>query len=183
MMQFEVEQKFLVADTAKLIEHVTQAGGQFAAPIEQVDCYYAHPVRDFGRTDEAVRVRSVGEQNCVTYKGPKIDAATKTRREIEVGIASGRDAAQQFGEFLEAVGFRPVAEVRKQRSCARIDCDGVEIELALDEVVGVGTYVELEAMADESQLDERRGAIKALADRLSLTQSERRSYLELLLER
>jgi adenylate cyclase class 2 len=181
-MKYEVEQKFQVADAGQLIQRVVAAGGQFADAIEQVDRYFAHPSRDFAKTDEAVRIRSVGERNCVTYKGPKIDALTKTRREIEVGIESGTGAADDFAELLAALGFRAVATVRKQRRCAEIVCDGVAIELALDDVDGVGTYVELETIAEEGQLDERREQVVALAERLELGESERRGYLELLLE-
>ncbi len=53
---------------------------------------------------------------------------------------------------------------------------------ALDEVDGVGTYVELELMADESGLDEAKRVISTLATELGLGSSERRSYLEMMLE-
>jgi adenylate cyclase class 2 len=181
-MKYEVEQKFQVADAGQLVQRVAAAGGEFVAAIEQVDRYFAHPSRDFARTDEAMRIRSVGERNCVTYKGPKIDIVTKTRHEIEVGIADGAEAADEFAALLAALGFRAVATVRKERRRAEIVCDGTSIELALDNVAGVGTYVELETIAEVEQLDECRRVIADLAERLQLGTSEQRSYLELLLE-
>jgi adenylate cyclase class IV len=42
--------------------------------------------------------------------------------------------------------------------------------------------VELEASAGDDDLDDARAAIGALAEHLGLGQTERRSYLELLLE-
>ena len=53
---------------------------------------------------------------------------------------------------------------------------------ALDEVDGLGTFVELELSADEASLDEARRTIVSLANELDLGPSERRSYLEMLLE-
>ena len=53
--------------------------------------------------------------------------------------------------------------------------------MALDSVVDVGTFVELELTATESQLDDARDCLHRLAAQLQLTQIERRSYLELLL--
>ena len=80
--------------------------------VEQVDRYFNHPARDFGVTDEAFRIRSVGDANCVTYKGPRIDSVTKTRREIEVSFAEGSDAASQMTDIWQSLGFRFVREVR-----------------------------------------------------------------------
>jgi adenylate cyclase class 2 len=59
---------------------------------------------------------------------------------------------------------------------------GRRVEGALDDVEGVGTFVELELRADEKSVDEARRAIATLAAELDLGPSERRSYLEMLLD-
>ncbi len=137
--------------------------------------------RDFSESDEVLRIRRTGEQNRVTYKGPKIDRLTKTRREIEVGLAPGDGAARDFKELLQQLGFRPVAEVRKRRRTWLLAWQGYEVEAALDDVDEVGTFVELEIIADEAGVDAARASLATLAAELPLTGSERRSYLELLL--
>ena len=53
--------------------------------------------------------------------------------------------------------------------------------LVLDDVEGLGTFIELELLTAESELDTARQCIASLATHLELTQGERRSYLELLL--
>jgi len=149
--------------------------------VEQVDQYFAHPVRDFARTDEALRIRRVGEHNVITYKGPKIDATTKTRREIELPLAAGGEAAEEFAELLVALGFRPVATVRKTRTAYALTWQSRPVEVALDSVDGLGTFVEIEAAAaGKSELDSARDAVTSLAAELGLESSERRSYLEML---
>ena len=82
-MPIEVEQKFPVADRAALDRQLAALGFVPRDAELQVDQYFAHPARDFARTDEALRIRRVGQFNYITYKGPKLDATTKTRREIE----------------------------------------------------------------------------------------------------
>ncbi len=57
------------------------------------------------------------------------------------------------------------------------------IAIALDDVEGVGPDIELERMADASDLDSCRASLGRLADKLGLSGSERRGYLELLLEK
>ena len=81
-MHIEVEQKFRAAHSPELLARLQRLGATIEEPIEQIDQYFAHPVRDFAQTDEALRIRRVGDLNFVTYKGPKLDSTTKTRREL-----------------------------------------------------------------------------------------------------
>ena len=59
---------------------------------------------------------------------------------------------------------------------------GRQVTATLDEVNDVGTFVEFELMADSEDLETAKACIGSLADALGLADSERRSYLELLLE-
>lgn len=178
---FEVEQKFRVAGFEAVRERLVELGAHFAPPIEQADTYFSHPARNFTQTDEALRLRRVGESNCITYKGPKLDAQTKTRRELELPLPAGAAAFDQYSELLRTLGFGEVATVRKRREPVSLTWEAHEVAVALDTVEGVGQYAELEIAADAAGLPAARQAIGSLAKKLGLTDSERRSYLELLL--
>ncbi len=180
-MHLEVEQKFRVASLAAVRRRVAELGGKFAEPIDQVDTYFAHPSRDFAQTDEALRLRQVGDLTWITYKGPKLDRQTKTRRELELPLPAEPAAFQQFTELLTALGFRPVASVRKRREAAHMRWAGMEVEVALDTVADVGQFVELEISADATSLEMAKGCLTSLAKQAGLSGSERRSYLEMLL--
>ena len=177
-MNIEVEQKHRVADAAALMRRLADRGATLGAPLIQSDQYFNHPCRDFAQTDEALRIRTVGDESVVTYKGPKLDATTKTRRELELPLAAGH---AEFSELLAALGFKPVLTVRKSRRHFELDHQGQKVLGAWDEVDRVGTFVELELMADEAGLEEAKRIIASLAEELQLGPSERRSYLELLL--
>ena len=184
-MRFEVEQKFRVQSIEFVERRLQTIGTSIGTPVRQVDLYFSHPSRDFNITDEAFRIRSVEDDHFLTYKGPKVDSTTKTRREIELPIASGDEGLSQWIELLEALGFRPTMEVTKLRRTTVVDWMQQPVEVALDEVPGLGNFVELELVtdADEEQLDSARSVLAAVAGKLGLEQSERRSYLELLLEK
>jgi adenylate cyclase, class 2 len=182
-MRYEVEQKHRVADVEPLIARLAERSVALNPPTSQSDQYFAHPCRDFAMTDEALRIRSVGGASFVTYKGPKLDTTTKTRREIELPLDPADADGSQFAELLAAIGFVPVAKVRKQRRAFQLRHGGFEIHGALDDVDGVGMFVELELLADDATLDEAKSAIRVLAGELELGPIERRSYLEMLLER
>jgi len=181
-MNYEVEQKFPVADMAALAGRLVALGATLSEPRSQVDHYYAHPARDFARTDEALRIRRTDRSNYITYKGPKVDTTTKTRREIELLLPREERQVAAWEGLLEALGFTPIAEVAKYRRKATVLWEGRQIEAALDEVVEVGTFIELELVADDQDLESAKACIASLAEKLGLSGSQRKSYLELLLE-
>jgi len=178
---YEVEQKYAVEDIDAVRSKLIELGAADAHRVTQVDQYFAHPGRDFADTDEALRIRRVGEHNFVTYKGPKIDSSTKTRRELEIAVESGTVAAEKFVALLEALSFAKVAEVRKVRRVMSLSWENRHVEIALDEVDSLGAYLELELTADDSDVDRARELIGTLAERLDMNSPERRSYLEMLL--
>jgi len=177
-MNFEVEQKHFVEDSTALLRRLASRGVTLGPVIAQADQYFNHPCRDFAQTDEALRIRTEDCTSFVTYKGPKLDATTKTRRELELPLASGH---AEFAELLTALGFKRVTTVRKSRRPFELVHLGQTVHGAWDEVDGLGTFVELELSADEAGVNEAKHVIASLAEELQLGPSERRSYLELLL--
>jgi adenylate cyclase class 2 len=146
------------------------------------DHYFNAPDRDFAVTDEAFRIRRVGDQAHFTYKGPKRAGATKTRLEIEVPLAPGGQPVEDAGRMLVALGYRPVAVVTKRRDLFAADRAGFELTVCLDAVEGVGRFVELEIVVDESHAGPAQAAVLSAAADLGLTIPEPRSYLRMLLE-
>jgi adenylate cyclase class 2 len=182
-MKLEIEQKFRIDDPAELRSRLTAMGAAFRGQVVQRDAYFNHPARDFAVSDEALRIRSVGDENVITYKGPKLGGGVKTRREIELPLGAGPSTAEQLGEVLVLLGFRPTAVVEKRRTPGEVTIDGVLYELALDEVEGLGTFFEAELVVDEAEREQAQQRIHALQAKLGLDRIEPRSYLRMVLER
>jgi adenylate cyclase, class 2 len=182
-VQIEVELKFAVPDLAAVESGLSGLGASVSEAKLEIDVYYQHPARDFAATDEALRIRRRGPLGFMTYKGPKLDATTKTRREIDLALPDDPASPDRYAELLDALGFKPRAEVRKWRRKANVAWEGRQVEASLDDVVGLGTFVELELLTSPEGIAAARQCLLSLAARLGLAGSERRSYLELLLER
>jgi adenylate cyclase class 2 len=174
--------KFPVADLG-MVEALLRQVARSGPTLDEADHYFNAPDRDFARTDEALRLRRIGPGNLVTYKGPKQDAQTKTRTEIEVPLADGDRVADAFARLLTCLGYRSVLVVRKRRQLYYLDREGVGVEVCLDDVAQLGQFVELEIVTAAEKLDQSRAVLMQLAEELGLTGSERRSYLEMLLEK
>ncbi len=174
-MAFEVELKFRVADFESLLAKLLHHGARPQLPTTQRDRYFNHPSHDFSQTDEALRLRLDGGRPYITYKGPKIDAKTKTRREIEVPFGEGLDDLEKMSELLLHLGFRPVATVQKERRAFDLEVNNTLIEVSLDEVAGLGCFLELEGTAEADDIDRVRQVILEFADDLGLNSPERPS--------
>ncbi len=146
-------------------------GGELIGVENHLDLYFNSPFRDFAQTDEALRIRIKEEGARLTYKGPKLDSETKSRRELTVRV----DDAEALESILESVGFSRAAVVKKRRTKYALG----EATLAVDEVEGLGSFIEVELSGGEDWVGQKRAALDILA-RLGLPESIRESYLELL---
>ncbi len=182
-MQYEVEQKHRVLEVRTLEARLAERGVKIEPPIDQADRYFAHPARDFAKTDEALRIRMVGDKSLVTYKGPKIDTTTKTRQELELPLDRSDRGGLKFAELLQLLGFKQVLVVHKRRRKFEIEQAGCKVEGAIDDIDGLGTFAELELMAEQAELEAAKAIVSKLASELHLGPTERRSYLEMMLEK
>ena len=180
-MGFEVEIKFAVADPDALIAGLKALDASDLGMSDHADLYLAHPGRDFRSTDEALRLRTVGDRGFVTYKGPKRPGPTKTREEIELPIGSGTLA--DWHTLFERLGFGPVALVEKTRREFAVGRAGRSLVVTLDDAGRLGRFAEVETLAaDEADLSAAQAAVVDLAAELGLTEVEPRSYLRMTLE-
>jgi adenylate cyclase class 2 len=137
------------------------------------DIYFNSPSRDFRRTDEALRIRIKEEGARLTYKGPKLGSRTKSRLELTVEL----DNPMAMEKILAELGFWPSGEVRKRRTKYTLG----EVTFALDDVEGLGSFLEIEAPAEDDWADKQE-MVLAILKRLGQDESIRKSYLELLEE-
>ncbi|HJZ58549.1 MAG TPA: class IV adenylate cyclase [Gemmataceae bacterium] len=181
----EVEVKYRAADRDAVLVRLLALGADLAEERVDVDHYFNAPDRDFKQTDEAFRLRQIGKANWLTYKGPKREAATKTRKEVEVRLRDGDAIAADMEALLVCLGYRPVAVVRKRRAIYDLDrpVGGKPgtAEVCFDDVDRVGSFVEIEVQAEESEFEAAKATVLGIARELGLTDQERRSYLEMLL--
>ncbi|HIH75133.1 MAG TPA: class IV adenylate cyclase [Methanosarcina sp.] len=174
MIEVEVKVR---ADHSKIRPLLIEMGASKIGIEEQSDVYFAAPYRDFAKTDEALRIRSLGGQAILTYKGPKLDKVSKTRVELETPV-DGIITAKIF----HALGFQKAGEVLKKREIFRAE----EIIVCLDRVEGLGEFLEVELdVPDEINLESSRARLFKFLSQFGLGENDsiRTSYLEMVLEK
>ncbi|MFC6785901.1 class IV adenylate cyclase [Halobaculum halobium] len=194
---YEVELK-VRADHDDLRAHLAEIDAERVRRVRQVDTYYDAPHRDFAETDEALRVRretgvdaegvnaggaggaiegadAADIETKITYKGPLVEAESKTREEFETAVADGDAAAG----ILDGLGFAPAATVEKDREFFAVD----GYTVTLDEIADLGQFVEVEREVAADEIEPVREEAAALLRTLGLDPDDqiRTSYLGLLL--
>lgn len=138
------------------------------------DSYFGHPDRDFGRTDEALRLRTAKDSVELTYKGPRMrDAGPKAREEVTCVVAD----PLEMRRILERLGFEEKLVVRKHRSSYLLD----KLRVEVDDVDGLGEFVELEVVTEEPRRAE--SLLEMAQKELGLEELEPRTYFEMLAQR
>jgi adenylate cyclase class 2 len=172
MMEYEV--KIRVADLSPVRARLASLGIRPAPTLTERDLYFNSPARDFGVTDEALRIRSTEEGTSLTYKGPRLVLpGVKAREEIVVTVGSG----EALSEILLRLGFTLTAVVEKTRESYRVE----ETSVALDQVKGPGSFVEIEAPPGLGG-DEAAALIGRVREILQIAGEETPlSYLEMIL--
>ncbi len=188
MKEIEIKIPLSSSQVKDVKNRLKREGYQLVRYVKEVDIYFNAPHRDFTRTDEALRVRrtfTISSQSEtlssqeVTYKGPKYRTTMKIRDEITVKI----DDSYKFSNLLKSLGFIEVFIVVKKRKYYRYG----DFLVSLDHVENLGYFMEVEIQVENSeQLESSRRQVLDIAKSLlqcSVINDERRSYLELLLEK
>ena len=145
----EVEAKFAVRDPGEVRARLDRQGVHMARRQQEHDVYYNAPHRDFAKTDEALRVRYDDAGVTVTYKGPKIRVGSaKAREEFNLAVASG----ETLESILSRLGFRRAASVSKTREFYEMG----DVTVTLDDVEGLGTFIEIEILTESDREDAAR---------------------------
>ena len=170
----EVEVKAKINSFKEMENKLEKLGAVKSKKEFQEDIYFASPIVDFAKTDEALRIRTTNNDTFITYKGPKLNENAKTRKEVEMIIESASKAKDIFTE----IGFKEVRTVKKNRQYYQYN----DFEISLDDVEGLNPYMEIEiSLEDNQDYNDAQNKIFELFKKLEIEDGfERTSYLELL---
>ncbi len=170
--RYEVEHKYQVENLAHIRDQIEQlGGGAFMLGNHETDIYFDMDDRRLTENDQAVCLRSMAPSGRVLWisKGPGPDRC----------VAMDLHDADKAVEMLTSLGFFEILRIEKARDLYFLGA----LHVTLDEVPGLGPFVEIAAMTDdEHALGGLRQKIEVLAIKLGLSPANReaRSYRTML---
>ncbi len=183
-MNVEVEVKIKIDNFEEIKEKVAGMG-KLIKSIRQVDDYFVPSHRDFfsQKPDptEWLRIRTNPDKTIFEYDlsiNKKADGDQECAEEYETEISSPED----FRKILNFLDFKKVVTVDKQREYWMCG----DIEVALDIIEGLGSFIEAEAKGDFKSLVEAKKACYDFLRNLGIEDVENRhikkGYPVLILE-
>ena len=164
MKEIELKAQYDSSKRPELEQHLKEQGFQEIRAFTQQDEYFNHPKRDFKKTDEALRIRREQHNDgtshcCITYKGANDSHIGQSRRELETRV----EDEHKMRQILLALGFRSAAEVKKRRKEYKKE----DLTVCLDELDGLGNYIEVEIVLPENRLNVKSATENRLREFLS----------------
>jgi adenylate cyclase class 2 len=148
----EIEIKVRVADVAPLIAFLKKEG-TFLTEERQVDEYFSPVEKSFiseRPVKEWLRVRSANGSYSLNYKKWHFDNEGRSNYcdEFETGVGDTKEVKK----ILSALNFKSVAIVDKTRRSWQYQ----EYEISMDEVVGLGSFIEIEYIGKDATVDPKK---------------------------
>lgn len=174
-MPTEIEVKLRVAGHGPTRTRLQELHAEPHGSATEHAIYFDSPQRTLLAADSGLRVRSSiytdgrKPKHVITFKGPRHSAGMKSRDETELVV----DDFDTAVSLLKCLGFEPNLEFEKCRDSWQIDRCKVE----LDELPGVGTFVEVEGPDEQ--------AVNAVREKLNLRDAEevQESYAKIMSQR
>ena len=193
----EVEIKVKISNPDEMRKEFKGKNGVYKCSLLHEDTYFNMPegLRDFRKSDEALRIRKSTEFNrdnkgskkqtryFLTYKGAKLNSDTKTREELETSIEEGK----KIKEILKILGFREIFTVKKERELYLFDYQNYHIEALIDFLPNLKSHfieVECQTESEEDVGVTQEVLFNFLGDfGIKKEESIIKSYLELIMDK
>ena len=146
----EVEVKLKIDNRNSVEEQLVAQGFELHKRLKETDTYFDGGLYGIKKSGQALRVRKTvdymtgAEESELNFKGEKIDNISMARAEFETEVRDG-DVAMKI---LEAIGFHKAEPrvVKERWLMSRGD-----VHACLDEVEGLGSFLELEILVENEE--------------------------------
>ena len=142
----EIEVKAKLSDRKSVIEKLSSLGYIFTEPVKQKDMVFAKEVgtlEKYNSNEVFLRIREINEGKILfTVKKPLTNLLEKYEYEVEV---SSKD---EMVKAIELIGFKLAVNTDKSRITTRHN----GCEICIDEIDGLGSFIEMEKMSENADI-------------------------------
>lgn len=144
-MKKEIEVKARVRDKMKLIERIESLNISLSQEIHQQDeTFVDDNFGDYAKLQTGkniLRIRKNDSKYIFTLKQPQKNELDCIEKETEIS------KPEELRQAIILMGYKPMVKINKIRRKAKYG----DYEICLDEVEGLGTYIEVEMITDDTE--------------------------------
>ena len=148
--RIELEKSYYVDDEKILLENINKNGFEKVEDSVEEDTYFSDKEETFIKDRVCLRTRLTNESNLeLTFKAASSEI-TELFGKREVNLSLNKEDYEDTIFMLVALGFKKYVSFKKHRITYSKVIRGLEHNIMLDEIEGIGKFVELEIIADDS---------------------------------
>jgi adenylate cyclase class 2 len=174
----EVEVKIKLKNKEEFLSKIIKMGARKISTQIEEDTYFKHPLRNYSKTDEALRIRKSDNEFSLTYKGPKLNIKTKTREELSIKTEDGIS----LENIMRKIGFTKLIKLIKRREIYELN----DVKIYVDHIENLGDFIEVEKIIyNFREVNKIENELFEILEKLGFSREESitKSYLELIMEK
>lgn len=178
----EIEVKAKLVDKERVMKQLNDLGCVFGAAVTQDDTVYVRETGSlevFLSNDVFLRIRIQNDSKVILTAKKPMNKTTEqlVKYEHEVVV----DSAQEAQGILELMGYHKAVRVKKIRQKAIYE----QYEICIDEIEGLGAFIELERMASQEEAKNIQQQMSAFLETLGVRPEDqvKKGYDILVLEK
>lgn len=160
-MRKEVELKFLLKDKEQLFIRLRELNIKVSKSKKQKDTIYMYKGRSFDDLEKGepiIRIRTTDDDITTTVK--RYINGIIERQEVECVLQDDK----LFGDYLKVLNYEPIVKVEKQRCEYKYR----DANIAVDDVIQLGSFVEVEIILEDDDSEQAIMQIKQIAKELGI---------------
>lgn len=138
----EIEVKAKINNIDEIISKLKSMGCSFSEPVVQNDFVFNQKgvdIKDHSHGSPVLRIRKQGDRTIFTLKKNRANELDCLEKEIDVSDGN------ILKDIIELLGFELTVNIRKTRRKSNYQ----DYEICLDEVDGLGSFIEVEKISSE----------------------------------
>ena len=148
--RIELEKGFEIdSEYEKILANIKEKDFKFVSNIVEEDTYFSDKDLDFVKNRTCLRTRKTNEEFLeLTYKQKSTEETEKYGKK-EVNIALNVKDYDDIKFVIKQLGYIEYVSFKKHRATYTKTINGIERNIMLDELKGIGKFIELEVLSEK----------------------------------
>ena len=172
--RIELEKSFILDEEneKRIQEKIKQEGFKLVSEEIEEDTYFSDKELNFVKNRVCLRTRKINDDHLeLTYK-PKSTEETEKFGKKEVNIELNVKDYEDVKYIIKQLGYIEYVSFKKYRTTYSKNVNGIESNIMLDELKGIGKYIELEVLSEKEDRQKMLSELESLLDEFECSNLE-----------
>lgn len=172
--RIELEKSFVLDEEneRRIQEKIEQEGFKLVSEEVEEDTYFSDKELNFVKNRVCLRTRRINDDYLeLTYK-PKSTEETEKFGKKEVNIELNVKDYEDIKYIIKQLGYIEYVSFKKYRTTYSKNVDGIERNIMIDELKGIGKFIEFEVLSEKEDKQKMLSELESLLDEFECSNLE-----------